>query len=459
MENLINRKSFFIILFLFCVVHNCFSYSSGLENSGLENSGLEKSGLENSGLENSGLENSGLENSGLEKLSGISVVVGNEIVLDSEIKNRNEEESFCHTDILNNNLFIQKLILYYAKKDKDIKISDEELESRIQEFLLEMKKKYINQEEFLMQFQNEEFLKKLTEEIKNQKYIEKFYDKIMDDVEITPKEVKHFWIQKQNQIPSIPKKICISYVIFHPKLSNLNKKKIIDFLNQIKKEIHSDTDFSTKAILFSEDDSSALKGGLVQGMNINNLSQEFVHLVLSLKEGEISKPFETNLGFHIMKLEKKKNDEIDFRHILVKPKFSKKELYKTKLFSEFFRKRMIHQKINLDNIQSLLKQNNIVDVIVRNSIWIEENQLSKNMKKAFFLKKRGEITNPHKEIINGKEAFVIIKLLDEKPSKPLSFEENYNLLKNFVTNVKKKEKIKNWAKEILKNTFYIKTNC
>ncbi|WP_341659854.1 peptidylprolyl isomerase [Blattabacterium cuenoti] len=422
MKNL-NKKIFFIVLFLFCVVHNYPSYSSSLE-----------------------------------KLSGISVVIGDDIILDSEIKNRNEKKPFCNTDVFNN-ILTQKLMLYHAKKDKSIKISDQELELRVQEFLLEMKKKYINQEEFLMQFQNKEFLKKLKEEIKDQKYIEKFYDKITDDVEVTPKEVKHFLNQKQNKIPYIPKKICISYIIFYPKLSKINKTKIIDFLNQIKKEIHSDIDFHTKAILFSEDDSSALKGGLIQGMKINNLPQEFVHLVLSLKKGEISKPFETDLGFHIIKLEKKRKDEIDFRHILIKPKYSKDELYKTKLFSESFRKRMIHQKINLDDIPSLLKQNKIVDVIVQDSIWMEENQLSKNTKKAFLIFKKGEITNPHKEIIDGKEAFVIVKFLDEKTSKPLSFEENYNFLKNFVKNIKKKEKIKNWSEEILKNTYYVKINC
>ncbi len=422
MENL-NRKFFFIILFIFCVGHNCFSYPSGLK-----------------------------------KLSGISVLVGDDIILDSDIKNNNEKKPFCDTDRFNN-ILTQKLMLYYAKKDKSIKITDQELESKVQEFLLKMKKKYINQEEFLMQFYNEEFLKELTEEIKNQEYIERFYDKITNDVEVTPKEVKHFSSQKQNQIPFIPKKVCISYIIFFPKLSNIHKKKIINFLNKIKKEIHSDIDFSTKAILFSEDDYSALKGGLIQGMKINDTSQKFVHLVLSLKEGEISKPFETNLGFHIVKLEKKRKNEIDFRHILIKPKYSKNELYKTKLFSEFFRKRMIHQKMNLDQIPNLLNQNKIVDVIVRDSIWVEENQLSKNMKKSFLFFKKGEITNPHKEIIDGKEAFVIVKLLDEKPSKPFSFEENYNFLKHFVKNIKKKEKIKNWTKEILKNTYYVKINC
>lgn len=394
----------------------------------------------------------------LEKMSGISIVIGNDIILDSEIKNSDEKKSFCKTDILND-LIIQKLMLYYAKKDKNIQINDQELELRNQEFLSEIRNKYINQEEFLIQFENHEFLKELNEKIKNKLYIEKFYKKITDDVEVSPEEVKYFLTQKQNQIPFFPKKICISYIIFCPKLNKINKKKIIDLLNQIKKEIHNDTDFSTKAILFSEDESSALKGGFVKGMKINNFYKKFGHSVLPLKEGEISEPFETDLGFHLIKLEKKRKDEIDFRHIFIKPKYSKYELYKTKSFVEFFRKRLLNQEINLDKIPYLLNQNKIVDVIVRNQIWLEENLLSKNMKKAFLFLKKGKISHPYKEIINGKEAFVIIKLLDEIPSRPVSFEKDYPTLKNFIINIKKKEKIKNWAKEILKKTYYIKMNC
>ncbi|WP_185852167.1 foldase protein PrsA [Blattabacterium cuenoti] len=394
--------------------------------------------------------------SDLEKISGIFVIIGNDIILDSDIKNSDDKKSFCNSNVLNN-FIIQKLMLFYAKKDKSIQISNQELELRTQVFLSEMKKQYVNQEKFLMQFENKDYLKELTEKIKNKQYTEIFYKKITDDVDTSPEEVKYFF--KQNKIPFSPKKRCISYIIFYPKLSSINKRKIIDFLNQIKKEIHSDTDFSAKAILFSEDDSSALKGGVIKGMKMKNLPQEFVDLVPSLKEGEISEPFETNLGFHIIKLEKIKKDEIDFRHILIKPKYSKHELYKTKLFAESFRKRLLKKKIDLDKIPNLLNSNKIVDITIKNRIWIEENKLSKNMKKTFLFLKKGKITNPYKEIFNGKEAFIIIKLLDEIPSKPLSFEEDYTTLKNLVIDFKKKDKIRNWANKILNKTYYLKTNC
>ncbi|WP_185871665.1 peptidylprolyl isomerase [Blattabacterium cuenoti] len=398
--------------------------------------------------------------SSLEKLNGIAIIIGDEIILDSEIRNNDEKESLCHTNGNINDFIIKKLILFHAKKDESIQISDQELEYMSQVFLSEIKNKYINQEQFLIQLKDKEFLKKLNENIKNQQYIEKFYKKITDDVEVTPEEIKYFFTQKKNQIPFTPKKMCISYIILYPKLSNIDKKKIIDFLNQIKKEIlYFDNDFSTKAILFSEDDSSALQGGLIKGMKIKNLPEQFQHSISFLKEGEISEPFETNLGFHLIKLENKNKDEIDFRQILIKPKYSKYELYKAKSFAKLFRKRISNHKINLDKIPDLLNHNEIVDVIVQNKIWIEENQLSKNMKKVLLSLKKGKITNPYKEIINGKEAFVMIKLLDDIPSKPYSLEENYTTLKNLLTSIKKKEKIKNWAKDILKKTYYVKINC
>ncbi|WP_185863269.1 peptidylprolyl isomerase [Blattabacterium cuenoti] len=391
----------------------------------------------------------------LEKMSGISLVIGNDIILDSEIKS--DKKSFC-ADVLND-FFIQKLMLYHAKKDKSIQINNKELESKTQALLSEMRKKYINQKEFLTQFETEDFLKELSKEIENKQYIEKIYNKITEDVEASPQEVKHFFTKKQNKIPYTSKKICISYAIFYPKLSKTNKKKIIDFLNQIKKEIHSDIDFSAKAIFFSEDDYSAFKGGVMKGVKINNIPIELGRFILSLKEGEISEPFETDLGFHLIKLEKKRKDEIDFRHILIKPKYSKYELYKTKLFLESFRKDILIHKIDLDKIPKLLNNNKIVDVVWKNKIWIDEDQLSKKMKKIFVFLKKGKITNLYKETINGKEAFFIIKLLDEIPSKPLSFEKNYTILKDIVISIKKRDKIKNWAKEILKKTYYEKINC
>ncbi|WP_185866035.1 peptidylprolyl isomerase [Blattabacterium cuenoti] len=379
-----------------------------------------------------------------EKLGGIYAIIGDEIILDSEIKTKNQKN--CLDDLL-----IEKLMLYHAKKDSSIQIIDQELELKTQELFSEMSNKYADQEEFLIQFRKKNFIQKLTETVKNHQYIEKFYQKITDNIEISPQEVKYFFTKNKNKIPFVPKKMYISYIVFYPKLSQINRKKITDSLKKIKKEIHSDMDFSIQAILFSEENYSAWNGGLIQGIKINRLSKEFKRVVLSLSEEEISEPFETDLGFHLIKLNKKRNDEVDIRHILIKPKYTKDELRETKSFVDSIKKRI--ENLNFENLMNKEKDNQIVNYSIWNNIWVEENQLSKNMKKTLDILKKGKISNPYQEIVNGKEAFFIVKLLDSIPSHPISFETDYTRLKTLVKDMKKKDIIKNWAKKTLKKTY------
>ncbi len=330
-------------------------------------------------------------------------------------------------------------MLFYAKKDPDIINNDQELKLKIQDFISSINKKYINKELF----------EELIETIKNNYYIEKFYQKITDNIDVTPEQIKNFYKKKR---PYIPKKICISYITFYPKKNEINREKNILLLKKIKEEIHSDIDFSIKAILFSEDEYSNINGGLIKNILIDDLSKEFKNIILSLKEKEISNPFETKKGFHLIRLEKKRKNEIDIRHILIKHKYSKNlNKNKIKSFINLVKKRLTYKKIDFETICK--EKNNIVESFFQKKICIEENQLSEKMKKILRFLKKGEITKPYKEIINGNMTFFIIKLLDIIPHHPVSFEKNYPYLEYFVKKITKKNKIKNWYEKTIKNTY------
>ncbi|AWU40085.1 exotoxin [Blattabacterium punctulatus] len=392
----------------------------------------------------------------LEKVNGISVIIGDEIILDSEIKNYLDYNKNIYPCQGLKNLLIQKLILYYAKKDPNLQIYDQELEKKVSNILEENLVKTLNKN-----YYTKEFLEELTETIKNNQYIEKFYQKIIDDIEVSPEEVKYFFNKKKEKLPIIPKKICISYMIFYPKLIEKHRNKIFNFLKKIKNEIHSDRDFSTKAILLSEDYYSALNGGIIKGLKKKNIPKEFERVVYALKEKQISEPFETNLGFHLVKVEEKKGDEIDIRHILIKPKYTKEELTKTKKFVDLIKNRLINHEIFFETIQDENPINNN-QIVVNSYIWkkncIEEKDLSKKMKKSLIHLKNGEISDTYKEILNGKEVFFIVKLLKKIPSHPISLEKDYTELKNLIKIIKQEEKIKNWVKIQLKKT-YLKRVC
>ncbi|WP_238785219.1 peptidylprolyl isomerase [Blattabacterium cuenoti] len=381
----------------------------------------------------------------LEKIGGITAVIGDEILLDSEVKhylNSNKKILPCKGL---ENLIIHKLILYHSKKDPSLQIDNQEIQYKKEEFL----------KGFNSDSSKNLSLEELTETIKNNQYIEKFYQKIKENIEITPEEVKHFFNKEKEKLPIVPKQICVSYIILSPKFSKEHREKIMNFLKKIKNEIHSDKDFSTKAILLSEDYSSAFKGGLINGIKKKNISKEFEKIVFSLEEKQISEPFETDLGFHLVKLEKKRGEEIDIRHILIQPKYTEEELRRAKSFAYEIKNRLINHEISFETISNErpLLHNEIVNHSVWKKIWVEENQISKNLKKTLKNLKNGEISKPYKEIVNGKEFFFIVKLLKRKPSHPISFQEDYTQLKNLVMNIKQEEKIKNWIKNQLKKTY------
>ena len=58
--------------------------------------------------------------------------------------------------------------------------------------------------------------------------------------------------------------------------------------------------------------------------------KEFRDVAFNLQEGEISEPFETDFGFHIIYLEKVRGQEYEVRHILLRPELTEDAIQKAK---------------------------------------------------------------------------------------------------------------------------------
>jgi peptidyl-prolyl cis-trans isomerase SurA len=75
-------------------------------------------------------------------------------------------------------------------------------------------------------------------------------------------------------------------------------------INDISKKLKQGESFETLAKQFSEDKSSSSKGGLLNRFGSGQLSsEEFENVAFSLKNpGDVSEPFQTQFGYHIVKL-------------------------------------------------------------------------------------------------------------------------------------------------------------
>ena len=157
---------------------------------------------------------------------------------------------------------------------------------------------------------------------------------IIDEIEITPEEVKSFFENiPRYDLPIFGAELEISQIVVKPKVSQEDKDKIIQRLESIKNDVVvNGSSFATKAILYSQDPGSRSTGGKITlyRNRKNQIVKEFVDVSYRLQEGEVSDPFETDFGWHIVKVDKVRGQELDVRHILLRPEVSNEALMEAK---------------------------------------------------------------------------------------------------------------------------------
>jgi len=105
-----------------------------------------------------------------------------------------------------------------------------------------------------------------------------------------------------------------AWVAKDPELNKDKKAKA----EEILKRIESGEDFAALAKEFSNDP-SAVDGGKMDWIEKNSYSEDYEKVAFSLEKGQVSKVVVTDFGFYIIKIEDKKEDQINVRHILIKP--------------------------------------------------------------------------------------------------------------------------------------------
>ncbi|WP_185877903.1 peptidylprolyl isomerase [Blattabacterium cuenoti] len=383
----------------------------------------------------------------LEKIDKIVAVVGDEIILESDIKDSGYSiKNFCknllnNKSIYNNDLIIKKLILFHAKKNKNIKIDSKKIEESIHLFLKKEidKLDYSNRVKFITNIKNNKNLDQLISFEIDKQYIDKMINEITKDVEISPEEVKSlFYDLKKYYTILVPKKFLISYIIIYPEVNNFFRKKTLNYLSEIRKKVNSNPCSNNK--LFSD----------IKTFKINKVPKEF-NIAFYLKEQEVSEPFETNDGFYLIKLEKIKHNELDIRYIFIEKKYFNDELINTKLFVNNLENEIRNKNLEIEEIvENNIFNNKNVNSFFNQKIWVNENTIIKHF---------GKLNLNNNNIIKGEKNnyFFIVKFLDSVKERPFSLEKDSIYLENVVRYINKKYEIENWIRSVSKDT-YIKCN-
>lgn len=273
-------------------------------------------------------------------VDGVVAVVGGDIILKSDIdeqydvfNRQNFGENISHCGVFEELLF-QKLLIHHAEIDS-VTVGEDEVESNMDRRIEQLIQQMGDQKKL------EEFYGKSVVEIKEEMRIlireqltaQRMQMTVVEGIEVTPSEVREFYERlPEDSIPLINAEVELRQIVKYPEISKEAQQEVIDKLIGLKDRIENGTSFSSMAILYSEDPGSNKKGGEYKAIQRGVFVKEFEAIAFNLKKGQISDPFKTEFGYHIVQLLEKRGEELDLRHILIKPKLTQDNLQEAKAY-------------------------------------------------------------------------------------------------------------------------------
>jgi peptidyl-prolyl cis-trans isomerase SurA len=269
------------------------------------------------------------------KIDGVAAVVGDYVILESDIEKTLidlKSQGVSMNDIsrcqLIGKLMEDRLYAHQAVQDS-ILVSDEEVRSVGERQIQQLLAQTGSMDRILNIYKKESeesFREELYKINKLRMLSERMQSDIVSEVEITPEEVRQFYRAiPEDELPVFGAELEIAQIVKIPEAPQEEKDKVINRLKQIREDvIDNGASFSVKAILYSQDPGSKAKGGKYTMTRETQFVKEFKDVAFSLQEGEISEPFETAFGYHIIYIEKIRGQEIDLRHILLIPEIPEK---------------------------------------------------------------------------------------------------------------------------------------
>ena len=287
------------------------------------------------------------------KIDGLAAVVGDFIILDSDIDKTliDLQSQGVATDNLDKcsllgKLMEDKLYAHHAEQDS-LEIDNQQIFNYVDQTIDYFVSQLGDIDKVLDFYKKEDeqtFRQELFEINKVNQLSQKMQSKIVDEIEITPEEVKQFFNNiPRYDLPIFGAELEISQIVVKPEVSEAEKKKVIDRLESIRDDVViNGSSFATKAILYSQDPGSRSTGGkYTLNRNRPQMVKEFRDVAYRLKENEVSEPFETEFGWHIVKVDRIRGQEVDVRHILLTPEISPDAMAEAKKKVDLIRKRVV----------------------------------------------------------------------------------------------------------------------
>lgn len=311
-----------------------------------------------------------------------------------------------------------------------------------------------------------EFRAQLSDMMRNQYRIQQVQSSLTKDLKVTPSDVqRYFSTLPQDSIPFIPLQVECEIITVNPKIPQEEIDDIKSRLRQYADRVNKgETDFSTLAILYSQDPGSSVRGGEIGFMGRGHLEPEYAAVAFNLNDSrKVSKIVETQYGYHIIQLIEKRGDRVNTRHILLRPQVSDQELTDAIHRLDSVRANIVtHKRFTFEEAAPVLSQdkdtrNNQGRMVNQASgtTRFEMKDLPQEVAKVIDKMEVGEVSEAFvmKDPKRDRDIVAIVKLTERIPAHRATLSEDYQTIKGMYENSAKQKMVKDWLSKKIRDTY------
>ena len=394
----------------------------------------------------------------------IIALVGNEPIKLSDVQQQkfqyieNKIELGPNGDcIILEDLMFQTLLIHQAQIDS-VEVSDDMVEAEMNQrftYYKNLLEQYGKTFEEVYGKSEVEWKDELTDVVKRRLQSEAMERDITANVSVRPQDVRDYFNDiPKDSIPYINSSIEVAQIVIEPSVSVAEQEAVKLELMEIRQDIidgkHS---FDYWAVLKSQDPGSSTKGGYFDCVPKGTFVPEFDAMAFSMKEGEISQPFKTQFGWHILKLEERRGNTYCGRHILMFPKVSMNALEVTLKTLDSLKTEIEKGTIDFEKAASMFSTDEdtkynggkVANPQTGSTTW-EVGDMDRTLFMLVDKMEPGQVSKPTRtQTRTGKDAYRIVTVLKRTIPHEANLKDDYQLIQNAALSKKKGEVLEKWT--------------
>ncbi len=404
----------------------------------------------------------------------VAWVVGDQPIWKSEIEEQYNNlqyekvslpgDPYC---IIPEQMAIEKLYLHQAEIDT-VEVPNSsvvaEVDARLNFYITQLGSKEKMEQYFRKSMP--EMRESMMDMVRNSYKVRQVQNNLTKNVKATPSDVRRYFDKlPADSVPFVPTQVEVQILTLNPVIPRQEIEDVKARLRDMAEKVNKgESQFSSLAILYSEDKESAVRGGEIGFLGRAQLDPEYAAVAFNLNDPKrVSKIVESQYGYHIIQLIEKRGDRINTRHILLRPKVSDNDLMQAISRLDSIRTDMTqNNKFTFEEATMFVSQDkdtrNNRGVMVNQETGtprFEMSQLPQEVAKVIDRMQPGEISEPFIMIDPklNREVVAIVKLTDRIAAHKANIAEDYQTIKDMYEAARKEEILNDWLKQKIKDTY------